>query len=302
MGFPNRVVGKGQLGDLIWRCYKVCGHERTVTTLDKLKEAGFREATRSGCSIGIDDMIIPKEKGQEIETAQKQIGDVEKQYRKGVITPGERYNKIVDIWTHCTDQIANVMLKTLEHNQGKREYNPVSLMVDSGARGNRQQVRQLAGVRGLMAKPSGDIIEKPILSNFREGLTVLEYFISTHGARKGLADTALKTADSGYMTRKLVDVAQDVIIQEQDCGTSNGIWVQAIYEGEDEVVKLGERLIGRCSCDDIKNPQNPKELLAKASEEIDELRAKAIDASGVEKVKIRSVLTCESKLGVCMYC
>jgi len=194
------------------------------------------------------------------------------------------------------------MLKTLETNQGKREYNPVSLMVDSGARGNRQQVRQLAGVRGLMAKPSGDIIEKPILSNFREGLTVLEYFISTHGARKGLADTALKTADSGYMTRKLVDVAQDVIIREEDCGTSNGIWVTAIYEGEDEVVKLGDRLIGRFSSDDIVDPRNPKTKLVEASHEIDEIRAKEIENSGVEKVKIRSVLTCESKHGVCRNC
>jgi DNA-directed RNA polymerase subunit beta' len=194
------------------------------------------------------------------------------------------------------------MLDTLKHNQGKDEFNPVSLMVDSGARGNRQQVRQLAGVRGLMAKPSGDIIEKPILSNFREGLTVLEYFISTHGARKGLADTALKTADSGYMTRKLVDVAQDVIIREQDCGTTNGIWVQAIFEGEDEVVKLSERLVGRHSSDDIPNPRNPKEMLVRASHEIDEIKGKAIDLAGVEKVKIRSVLTCESKHGVCMYC
>src|SRR5579872_2853368 len=302
MGFPNKVVGKSQLGDLIWKCYKICGHEKTVVTLDRLKELGFREATRAGVSIGIDDMIIPKEKGQEIATAQKQISEVEKQYRKGVITPGERYNKIVDVWTHCTDQIANVMLRTLDHNQGKREYNPVSLMVDSGARGNRQQVRQLAGVRGLMAKPSGDIIEKPILSNFREGLTVLEYFISTHGARKGLADTALKTADSGYMTRKLVDVAQDVIIRDSDCNTTNGIWVQAIYEGEDEVVKLSERLVGRFACDDIYNPANPKELFAKANEEIDEIKAKRIDAAGVEKIKIRSVLTCESKHGVCVYC
>jgi DNA-directed RNA polymerase subunit beta' len=175
-------------------------------------------------------------------------------------------------------------------------------MVDSGARGNKQQVRQLAGVRGLMAKPSGDIIEKPILSNFREGLTVLEYFISTHGARKGLADTALKTADSGYMTRKLVDVAQDVIIREQDCGTGNGIWVQAISEGDEVVVHLSERLVGRFSCDDIPNPQNPKELLVKANEEIDEVKARAIDNSGVEKVKIRSVLTCESKQGVCIHC
>ncbi len=302
LGFFNRTAGKSQLGDLIWRCYKVSGHDATVQMLDKLKEMGFREATRAGVSIGIDDMIIPKEKDQEIETAQKQIKEVEKQYRKGVITPGERYNKIVDIWTHCTDQISNVMLRTLENNQGKKEYNPVSLMVDSGARGNRQQVRQLAGLRGLMAKPSGDIIEKPILSNFREGLTVLEYFISTHGARKGLADTALKTADSGYMTRKLVDVAQDVIIREEDCGTTNGIWVQAIYEGEDVVVKLNERLIGRSSCDDVANPQDPKTFLVRANEEIDELKARAIETAGVERVKIRSVLTCESKQGVCIRC
>jgi DNA-directed RNA polymerase subunit beta' len=302
LGFPNKSVKKSELGDLIWKCYKICGHEKTVAMLDKLKELGFREATRAGVSIGIDDMIIPKEKDQEIDAAQKQIKEVEKQYRKGVITPGERYNKIIDIWTHCTDQIANVMLKTLDHNQGKKEYNPVSLMVDSGARGNRQQVRQLAGVRGLMAKPSGDIIEKPILSNFREGLTVLEYFISTHGARKGLADTALKTADSGYMTRKLVDVAQDVIIREDDCGTTNGIWVQAIYEGEDKVVKLSDRLVGRFSCDDVPNPQKPKELLAKANEEIDEVKARLIDNADIEKVKIRSVLTCESKRGVCVYC
>ena len=302
MGFPNKVVKKGELGDLIWRCYKICGHDKTVIMLDKLKELGFINATKAGVSIGIDDMIIPEEKDQEIKNAQTQIKEVEKQHRKGVITSGERYNKIVDIWTHATDQIASVMFKTLEKNQGKKEFNPVFLMVDSGARGNRQQVRQLAGVRGLMAKPSGDIIEKPILSNFREGLTVLEYFISTHGARKGLADTALKTADSGYMTRKLVDVAQDVIIREQDCGTTNGIWVQAISEGDEIVVKLGDRLIGRYSCDDIKNPQNPKELLVKANEEVDELKAKAIDASGVEKVKIRSVLTCESKHGICMYC
>jgi DNA-directed RNA polymerase subunit beta' len=302
MGFPNKSVKKAELGDLIWKCYKICGHEKTVTMLDKLKELGFREATRAGVSIGIDDMIIPKEKDQEIDAAQKQIKEVEKQYRKGVITPGERYNKIIDIWTHCTDQIANVMLDTLKFNQGKSEYNPVSLMVDSGARGNRQQVRQLAGVRGLMAKPSGDIIEKPILSNFREGLTVLEYFISTHGARKGLADTALKTADSGYMTRKLVDVAQDVIVREEDCGTTNGIWVQAIYEGEDEVVKLSERLIGRFSCDDIPNPLSPKELLLRANEEIDEIKARLLDSSSVEKVKIRSVLTCESKHGICKFC
>jgi DNA-directed RNA polymerase subunit beta' len=302
LGFYNKAAGKSQLGDLIWKCYKAAGHEKTVTMLDKLKELGFREATKSGASIGIDDMIVPKERDQEIEAAQKQIKEVEKQYRKGVITPGERYNKIVDIWTHCTDMISSVMFRTLEQNQGKKEFNPVYLMVDSGARGNKQQVRQLAGLRGLMAKPSGDIIEKPILANFREGLSVLEYFISTHGARKGLADTALKTADSGYMTRKLVDVSQDVIIQQPDCGTTNGIWVSAVYEGEDEVVKLTDRLVGRFACDDIVNPTNPKEFLVRANEEMDEEKAKRIEASGVERVRIRSVLTCESKHGICLNC
>jgi DNA-directed RNA polymerase subunit beta' len=247
-------------------------------------------------------MIIPKEKTQEIEAAQKQISEVEKQYRKGVITPGERYNKVVDIWTQCTDKISAVMIDTLKHNQGKREYNPVWLMVDSGARGNKQQVRQLAGMRGLMAKPSGDIIEKPILANFREGLSVLEYFISTHGARKGLADTALKTADSGYMTRKLVDVAQDVIIREEDCGTSNGIWVSAIYEGQDEVVKLSERLVGRVACDDISDPNDPKHQVIAANQEITEDVGKVVEKTGIENVRIRSVLTCESKQGVCIKC
>ena len=302
IGFPNRVVGKGELGTLIGNCYKICGQDKTVETLDKLKEMGFREATRSGCSIGIDDMIIPKEKDQEIEHAHKQISDIEKQYKKGVITNLERYNKVIDIWTVCTDKISGVMLKTFEANQGKKEYNPISLMVDSGARGNKQQVRQLAGLRGLMAKPDGSIIEKPILSNFREGLTVLEYFISTHGARKGLADTALKTADSGYMTRKLVDVAQDVIVQAVDCGTTSGIWVQAIYEGEEAVVKLADRIVGRVSSEDIHDPSTPKNYLIRAGEEIDEVKAKLIDNSGVEKMKLRSVLTCETKQGICALC
>jgi DNA-directed RNA polymerase subunit beta' len=302
LGFYNRAAGKSQLGDLIWKCYKFAGHEQTVTMLDKLKELGFREATKSGVSIGIDDMIVPKERDEQIEAAQKQIREVEKQYRKGVITFGERYNKIVDVWTHCTDQISSVMFRTLEQNQNKKEFNPVYLMVDSGARGNKQQVRQLAGLRGLMAKPSGEIIEKPILANFREGLSVLEYFISTHGARKGLADTALKTADSGYMTRKLVDVSQDVIIQQQDCGSTNGIWVSAVFEGEDEIVKLADRLVGRFACDDILNPTNPKEYLIRANEEIDEVKAKAIDISGIDRVRIRSVLTCESKHGICINC
>ena len=302
MGFANIVVNKSKIGDLIWNCYKACGHDKTIEALDRLKELGFREATKAGVSIGIDDMIIPHAKKEEIEAALKQIAQVDKQHRAGAITGGERYNKIIDIWTHCTDQIANVMLKTLQENQGKKEFNPVYLMVDSGARGNKAQVRQLAGLRGLMAKPSGEIIEKPILSNFREGLTVVEYFMSTHGARKGLADTALKTADSGYMTRKLVDVAQDVIIRMTDCGTTNGIWVSEIREGEEVVVKLAERLIGRHAAEDIIDPTSPKTKIVKANEEIDELKAKAVEGANVERVKIRSVLTCEAKVGCCMLC
>lgn len=302
LGFINREVGKTQLGDIIWNCYKKCGHEQTIAALDKLKELGFREATRSGVSIGIDDMIIPKEKKHEIEAAQRQVLEVEKQYRRGIITPLERYNKIIDIWTHCTDNIMKVMIETLKENHGKSEYNPVWLMVDSGARGNRNQVRQLAGVRGLMAKPDGSIIERPILSNFREGLSVLEYFISTHGARKGLADTALKTADSGYMTRKLVDVAQDVIVREMDCGTTNGIWVSEIKEGEDVVVRLSERIVGRFAADDVYDPHNRRKKLVQANQEIDEATARLIEDAGVERVRIRSVLTCESKHGVCVAC
>jgi len=302
LGFANFEVAKGKLGELIGNSYKYAGQKKTVVTLDMLKELGFKEATKAGVSIGIDDMIIPPEKNQEIKTAEKKIDDVEKQYRKGLITPGERYNKIIDIWTNATDKISNVMLQTLEENQGKDEFNPVALMVDSGARGNRQQVRQLAGVRGLMAKPNGDIIEKPILSNFREGLTVLEYFISTHGARKGLADTALKTADSGYMTRKLVDVAQDVIIRETDCGTTNGISLEAVYEGEEEVVHLATRLVGRHACDDILNPINPDEKLVEAGKEIFEDAAQKIEDAGLDRVRVRSVLTCEIRNGVCASC
>ena len=203
-------------------------------------------------------MIIPADKSKVIANAYSSIAVVEKQYRSGAITDGERYNKIVDVWTQANEEISNVMMRTLEHNHGRAEFNPVFIMADSGARGNKNQVRQLAGMRGLMAKPSGEIIERPIVSNFREGLTVLEYFISTHGARKGLADTALKTADSGYMTRKLHDVAQDVIINEEDCGTVNGIWVKSIMEGEDEIVKLTERIVGRVSCEDIKDPVTRK--------------------------------------------
>ncbi|MBV9462599.1 MAG: DNA-directed RNA polymerase subunit beta', partial [Verrucomicrobiae bacterium] len=301
IGFVNYAVGKKKLGDVIWATFQVCGHDTTVVTLDKLKDLGFEEATRTGASIGLYDMIIPEEKTQIISDARKQINEVEKQYRNGIITDGERYNQIIDIWTHATDQISGVMFRALQHNSGREDYNPVYLMVDSGARGNKQQVRQLAGIRGLMAKPSGEIIERPILSNFREGLTVLEYFISTHGARKGLADTALKTADSGYLTRKLCDVAHDVIINEADCGTVNGIWVSSIYEGDEEVVRLSDRIIGRVACDDILDNVQKKKVIS-TSEEISEKAAGELEKLGVEKVRIRSVLTCESKRGVCAKC
>ncbi|MBV9492266.1 MAG: DNA-directed RNA polymerase subunit beta', partial [Verrucomicrobia bacterium] len=301
LGFFNDRAGKKQLSDIIWRTYQVAGQQKTVETLDKLKELGFTWATRAGVSIGITDMIIPEEKKIELDKAYKQIALVEKQYRSGIITDGERYNKIIDIWTHAGEEISNVMFRTLEHNEGRRELNPVYLMQDSGARGNRQQVKQLAGMRGLMAKPSGEIIERPITSNFREGLSVLEYFISTHGARKGLADTALKTADSGYLTRKLVDAAQDVIVVEEDCGTPNGIIVRSIYEGDDEVVDLATRVVGRVSCETIVNPVS-KEMIIRTNQLIEEPQGQALMKIGVEQLKIRSVLTCESKRGICAKC
>ena len=302
LGFFNKAAGKKQLSDIIWRCYQIAGPAETVATLDKLKELGFAEATKAGISIGISDMIIPKEKQTELENAYKQIRQVEQQYRKGIITDGERYNKIIDIWTHAGDEISSVMFRTLEHNEGRKELNPVYLMVDSGSRGNRQQVRQLAGMRGLMAKPSGEIIERPITSNFREGLSVLEYFISTHGARKGLADTALKTADSGYLTRKLVDASQDVIINEEDCGTVNGIVVRSIYEGDEEVVDLAQRIIGRVSCESIADPVEKRKKIVKANQLIDEKIAAELQRVGVESLKIRSVLTCECGRSVCAMC
>jgi len=301
LGFYNKVCGKKQLSDVIWRCYKAAGQQRTVETLDRLKEMGFREASKAGISIGIADMIIPKEKEQLLEKAYREIGEVEKQYRRGIITDGERKNKVQDIWTHTGEEIANAMFRTLEHNDGRREMNPVFMMVDSGARGNRTQVKQLAGMRGLMAKPSGEIIEQPITANFREGLSVLEYFISTHGARKGLADTALKTADSGYLTRKLVDAAQDVIITIEDCQTVNGIVVRPIYEGDEEVVSLPTRIIGRTSCETVKDPVSGNTIV-KSNQLVDEETAAALDKIGHEQLKIRSALTCESKRGICTKC
>ena len=301
LGFYNKVCGKKQLSDIIWRCYKAVGQQRTVETLDRLKEMGFRSATKAGISIGITDMIIPREKSTQLEKAYREIAEVEKQYRRGIITDGERKNKVQDIWTHTGEELANALFRTLEYNDGRKDMNPVFMMVDSGARGNRTQVKQLAGMRGLMAKPSGEIIERPIISNFREGHSVLEYFISTHGARKGLADTALKTADSGYLTRKLVDASQDVIITEEDCGTINGIIVRPIYEGDEEVVSLSTRIIGRTSCETVKDPVTGKAVIT-SGQIADEEIAASLEKVGLEQLKIRSALTCESKRGICAKC
>ncbi len=300
VGFINEIVTKKLLSTIIWKCYHAAGQTETVRVLDLLKAMGFKYATSSGISIGMVDMIVPEGKAKIIEEARRQVKDVERQYQKGIITEGERYNKIIDIWTRATEETAASMIAAMQKKQSAGAPNSLFMMVDSGARGSHQQIRQLAGMRGLMAKPSGEIIERPILSNFREGLSVLEYFISTHGARKGLADTALKTADAGYLTRKLVDVAQDVIITEQDCSTLNGIKVSAISGGVE--IPLGLRLVGRTALEDVFNPHDPKKRIVAAGQEISEADAEAIEQADIESVKIRSVLTCEVKRGACAKC
>ena len=301
IGYINRNVGKKQLGEIIWRCYQVCGQKKTVETLDALKALGYKEATRSGCSIGIVDMVVPEGKNKMIEDAYEQVAKVTEQYEEGLITNGERYEKVVNIWSSTTDAIQKELYTKLEYNGGSAVASPLYMMVDSGARGNKAQIKQLSGMRGLMAKPSGEIIERPITSNFREGLSTLEYFISTHGARKGLADTALKTADSGYMTRKLVDVAQDVIVRDEDCGTDNGITMTAIYDGEDEIASLATRIYGRVTCDNIVDPTT-KEIIVAKNEIITSEAAQRIEEVGIEKVKVRSVLTCDLSKGCCAKC
>ena len=301
IGYINCNVRKKELGEIIWRCYQTCGQARTVETLDDLKSLGYKEATRSGCSIGIVDMVEPEHKSKLIADAYQEVSRVTEQYEEGLITNGERYEKVVNIWSSTTDAIQRELYTKLEYNDGSAVANPLFMMVDSGARGNKAQIKQLSGMRGLMAKPSGEIIERPITSNFREGLSVLEYFISTHGARKGLADTALKTADSGYMTRKLVDVAQDVIVRDEDCGTTKGITMTAIYDGDDEIASLSMRIYGRVTCDDIYDPST-QELIVAANEIITDESAKRIEHAGIEKVRVRSVLTCDLTKGCCAKC
>jgi DNA-directed RNA polymerase subunit beta' len=307
--FVNKVMNKKELAALIDQCYRFSGNKKTVILADQLKDLGFRYATQAGISISIDDMVIPARKAEILEKANREVLEIENQYKEGLITDGERYNKVVDIWAQVTENIGFEILQELGNvvitdPSGKKKrvpsFNPIYMMADSGARGSAQQIRQLAGMRGLMAKPSGEIIETPITANFREGLTVLQYFISTHGARKGLADTALKTANSGYLTRRLVDVAQDVVIGEFDCGTLDGIPVTPLVEGGEIIEPIGERVLGRVALEDLHDPSG--EVIVKANEEIDERLVEKIENAGLQRVKIRSVLTCRSKRGVCALC
>ncbi|OFZ79087.1 MAG: DNA-directed RNA polymerase subunit beta' [Bdellovibrionales bacterium RIFOXYD1_FULL_53_11] len=311
----NKVLGKKDLAELIDLCFRLTGNKKTVILADQLMMTGFRQAMRAGISISVHDMLMPPEKQTLLDSAYKQVHEIENQYVEGLITDGERYNKVIDIWAQTSEQIASAMMKRLsiqtfkapQNHKGKEQeiigpsFNSIFMMADSGARGSNAQIRQLAGMRGLMAKPSGEIIETPIVANFREGLSVLQYFVSTHGARKGLADTALKTANSGYLTRRLVDVSQDVIVTEPDCGTLDGIYVTSLVEGGEIIEKMGDRVLGRVALDDIIDPVT-SEVIVPANQEINEELVRKIEEAGIDRVKIRSVLTCQSKKGTCSLC
>ena len=325
--YCNKVMNKKELGSLVGECFRLCGDKATVIFADRLKDIGYRFATRAGISISMQDMAIPESKKELLAEAEERVATVESQYQDGLITAGERYNKAIDIWADIGDRVASDMMSGIATEEFKpsKEYkesglamaegesrsdatakvgdsfNPIYMMADSGARGSSQQIRQLAGMRGLMAKPDGSIIETPIKANFREGLSVGEYFISTHGARKGLADTALKTANSGYLTRRLVDVSQDCVVADYDCETLNGIEVHALTEGGEEIESLYDRILGRVALDNVVDPIS-KEVLAKKNVEIDEATAQGIADAGIDKVTIRSALTCETRYGVCALC
>jgi DNA-directed RNA polymerase subunit beta' len=304
-GLPyiNGTMKKKGLTNLVSFCHLRLGHAETVKVLDNLKNIGFLYATKAGLSIGIDDLVTPPNKFDLLKSAEGEVIEVEKQYQEGIITKGERYNKVINIWSEVTEEVAKEMFREMDRvEKDSGELNPIVVMADSGARGSKQQIRQLAGMRGLMAKPSGEIIETPIRANFREGLNVLQYFISTHGARKGLADTALKTADSGYLTRRLVDVAQDVIISEDDCGTIRGIWAEPIIEGGEEIEPLRDRIVGRTSLEDVHDPITNAVIVPSNTEISEDLANEIQAAGGIERVRIRSVLTCESRRGVCIRC
>ncbi len=305
----NKTMNKKEIAALIDKCFRVAGAKATVILADKLMQLGFQYSTKAGISICIDDMLIPDSKQKLISETEKQIQEIRRQYDEGLITFGERYNKVVDVWAQTGDRVAKEMMKNIEKEtfvvDGKKvedtSFNSIYIMADSGARGSAAQIRQLAGMRGLMAKPSGEIIESPITANFREGLSVLQYFISTHGARKGLADTALKTANSGYLTRRLVDVAQDCIVLEPDCGTKDGVTITPLMEGGEIIQPLSERILGRVSLDDVADPYT-NEVIVPAHEEITEMHLEKIDEAGIESVKIRSALTCKTARGVCIKC
>jgi DNA-directed RNA polymerase subunit beta' len=297
----NRQLTKKNVSDVIDVVYRHCGQKECVIFADRMMGLGFGQAAKAGISFGKDDMIIPKEKPELIRRTQTEVKEFESQYQEGLITAGERYNKVVDAWSRCTDEVAGAMMKEISRQEAGRPINSVWMMSHSGARGSPAQMRQLAGMRGLMAKPSGEIIEQPIIANFKEGLSVLEYFNSTHGARKGLADTALKTANSGYLTRRLVDVAQDCIIVDIDCGTERGLTVRAVMDGGETVSSLSERILGRTAAEDVTDPATGA-LLVAGNTLIEEEAAEAIEKAGVEAVRIRSVLTCEAKVGVCAHC
>ena len=306
----NRPMTKRAIEALVDNCFRISGGKSTVLLADSLRTLGFQYSTKSGASISIADMIIPESKKELLESAQQEVIKVQNQYSQGLITDGERYNKVIDIWAKTSDDVAQAMMKNISSETvgtgnaaaAGPSSNPIYMMIDSGARGSQTQVRQLAGMRGLMAEPSGEIIETPITSNFREGLSVLQYFISTHGARKGLADTALKTANAGYLTRRLIDASQDVMITELDCGTMEGITVSDLVEGGEIIEKVGERVLGRVTLDDIKDPMTGETIVG-ASEEIDEAAVAGINEAGsISEINIRSVLTCETRHGVCRLC
>ena len=304
----NQLMDKKALSDLIGQSFLQAGSEKTVTLLDAIKSLGFKYATEAGLTVSIDHMRIPKTKVAIVDKTNEEVLKVYKQYRDGLITNGERYNKVIDIWAHVTEKVSEEMFNELAEEDKKigrgeirGDFNSIFIMADSGARGSVQQLRQLAGMRGLMAKPSGEIIETPITANFREGLSVLQYFISTHGARKGLADTALKTANSGYLTRRLVDVAQDIIIQEEDCGTLKGVTVTSLVDAGEIIQPLGERILGRTTLEDVVDPFDAK-VIVKANSLIDEDIVNAVENSGIASIKIRSNLTCESTQGLCVKC
>lgn len=302
LGFQNYNLPKKRMSELVMACYKQVGLEATVRFLDDLKALGFSEATKSALSMGVCDVRIPDDKIDTIEKAHERVAEVKQQYVDGLITDGERKSKTISIWTEVSEVVSKELFELIKETTDDCRLNPLFLMMDSGARGNRSQVKQLGALRGLMAKPSGEIIESPITSNFREGLSVSEYFISSHGARKGLADTALKTADSGYLTRRLVDVAQDVIVTEQDCGTLNGIEVSGIRQGQQELLPLRDRIFGRTVCDDLYQPGDSTKRLARSGDVLNVKQSEAIDDSGIETIRIRSALTCESSRGVCAKC